>query len=117
MTWTPPAAGAASKIALKLDISHHGGSKGKIECEVADSGSLTLSAAMMTRLLDLGAAGFPTVEVTRQATTHALATSGRVELMISSQVERPVTVPGVRSCTEDENCVAPETCQSDLTCG
>lgn len=116
VTWTPPTGDAASRVWLALDISHHGGSKGKIECDTPDTGSLTLSAQLMTRLLDLGAAGFPTVIVTRQASTSALVTSGRVDLVIGSKVERPVTVPGVHSCTENTDCTPPQTCQPDLTC-
>ena len=116
LTWTPPASGATSRLHLKLDISHHGGSKGKIECDTADDGTLTLSAPMITQLLDLGAAGFPTIELTRVATGDALTTAGRVDLSVLSSVERPVTVPGIISCDGDEDCTAPATCQSDLTC-
>jgi hypothetical protein len=117
LTWTPPTGGGATEIFLKLDISHHGGSKGKIECTTADDGALTLSAAMVTELLDLGAAGFPTVILERRAVGSALTTAGRVDLMIGSEIERPVTVPGVISCDGDEDCTPPATCQSDLTCG
>jgi hypothetical protein len=116
ITWTAPAGDAATRVWLALDISHHGGSKGKIECDAPDTGALTLSAQIMTRLLDLGAAGFPTVIVIRQATTSSLVTSGRVDLVVSSKIERPVTVPGITSCTEDEQCTPPQTCQADLTC-
>lgn len=116
VTWTPPIGGASSRVGVHLDISHHGGTKGKIECDVPDTGTLTLSAQLVTRLLDLGAAGFPSIEVTRRATSSALVTSGRVDLIIASTVERPVSVPGVSSCTEDEDCTPPATCQSDLTC-
>jgi hypothetical protein len=116
LTWTAPSGDAPSRVALQLDISHHGGSKGKIECDAPDTGNLTLSAQLITRLLDLGAAGFPTVIVTRQATTSALVTSGRVDLVIGSRVERPVSVPGIMSCVDDDGCTPPQTCQSDLTC-
>lgn len=116
LTWTAPVGGGSSRVWLQLDISHHGGSKGKIECDAPDTGTLTLSAAIMTRLLDLGAAGFPTVILVREATSSALVTSGRVDLVVSSKVERPVTVPGITSCTEDMDCPSPQTCQSDLTC-
>lgn len=116
LTWTPPAAGATSRVTVALDISHHGGSKGKIECDAPDTGSLSLSAAIMTRLLDLGAAGFPTIIITRQGTSSALVTSGRVDLVLQSRIERPVSVPGITSCTEDEQCPMGQTCQPDLTC-
>ena len=116
LTWSPPVGGGASRVWLQLDISHHGGSKGKIECDAPDTGSLTMSAMLMTRLLDLGAAGFPTVIVTRKATSSTLVTAGRVDLVLSSKVEQPVTVPGIQSCTEDTDCTPPQTCQNDLTC-
>jgi len=116
LTWTPAAAGASSRITVALDISHHGGSKGKIECDAPDTGSLTLTAAIMTRLLDLGAAGFPTIIVTRQGVSSALVTSGRVDLVLQSRVERAVTVPGITSCTDDDQCPMGQTCQPDLTC-
>lgn len=115
LTWTAPTAGV-SRIHLKLDISHHGGSKGKIVCDTADDGALTLSAPMITQLLDLGAAGFPTIELTRVSTSNALITAGRVDLSVTSAIERAVTVPGIISCTDDSECTAPATCQSDLTC-
>lgn len=111
--WT---AEANSKIHVKLDISHHGGSKGKIECDADDSGSLTISAAMVHGLLQLGAAGYPTIIVTRSATGHVAVASGHVDLIASSQVEEPIAVPGVTSCTDDTQCTAPQTCQDDLTC-
>ena len=116
LTWTPPTGGGASRLWLQLDISHHGGSKGKIECDAPDTGTLTLSASIMTRLLDLGAAGFPTVILVRESTSSALVTSGRVDLVLASKVERPVSVPGVISCTDDDQCPMGQTCQSDLTC-
>ncbi|MBK9036548.1 MAG: hypothetical protein IPL61_35750 [Myxococcales bacterium] len=114
--WTAPASGATSRIAVKLDISHHGGLKGKIVCDTADDGALTLGGAMITQLLDLGAAGFPTIELTRTISGSGLTTAGRVDLTISSAIERAVTVPGITSCTGDEDCTPPATCQSDLTC-
>lgn len=115
LSWTAPA-GDSSRIAVKLDISHHGGSKGKIECEVDDTGSLAVSAALVDKLLALGAAGYPTIIVTREVRGHASIASGHADLIVSSEVEAPITVPGVTSCTEDTDCPAPMTCQADLTC-
>lgn len=112
--WT---AGASdSQIHVALDISHHGGSRGKIECDVADSGALTLSSAMVDRLLSLGAAGFPTIIVTRSAAGHAAVADGHVDLIASSQLEVSIRVPGVQSCVDDKQCTPPATCQDDLTC-
>ena len=116
LTW---AAGPepSAVIAVKLDISHHGGTRGKIECRTTDDGALSIAGPLVTGLLDLGAAGFPTIIVERTITGSTVIGAGRVDLELRSQVERPVTVPGVESCKGDGDCTPPETCRDDLTCG
>jgi hypothetical protein len=126
LTWEAAGANATSQVHLKLDISHHGGSKGMIECDTADDGELTISGALMTELIGLGVAGFPTVELTRVSTASASTAEGRVELKVSAFAGQSVTVAGFDSCNattcddpEDPNCVpCPDglECQSDLTC-
>jgi hypothetical protein len=115
--WTPPDSSGASRVLVSLDISHHGGTKGKIECDVADSGSLDIPASLISRLLALGVAGFPTIVVTRESRGTATLALGDVELVVYSRIERSVEVPGVLSCTDDAECESPATCQPDLTCG
>lgn len=116
LSWTAPAASISSTIHVQLDISHHGGSKGKIECDTADSGSLSVASALVDQLIGLGVAGYPTIIVTRAATGHAAVATGHVDLVVASEVEVPIVVPGVHSCTADDECTAPATCQDDLTC-
>ncbi len=116
ISWTAPGKTDISKIYVKLDISHHGGTKGMIECEADDTGSLEIPSALVTKLLDLGVAGFPTIIVTRKATGSTTIAQGRVDLVISSSIEHPVEIPGLTSCTANENCPMGQTCQPDLTC-
>ncbi|MBL8620928.1 MAG: hypothetical protein JNK64_06475 [Myxococcales bacterium] len=116
VTWTPPASGATSRILVKVEISHHGGFRGQVECDTADDGSLTLGGPLLTQLLDLGVAGFPTIETERKVVSSGLTTAGRVELTVSSAIAQAVTIPGVISCTDDTECTPPATCQDDLTC-
>ncbi len=115
LTWTKGTTGNA-KVHVKLDISHHGGTKGQIECDADDSGALTVTAPLITTLLGLGAAGYPTVIVTRHALGSTVISAGRVDLDVSSIVEQAVTVEGLTSCTEDTDCASGQTCQSDLSC-
>lgn len=115
LTWTKGGLSDA-KIHVKLDISHHGGTKGQIECDTDDSGSLTISAALVGKLLDLGVAGFPSVIVTRHTIGSTVISPGLVELEIASLVEQFVAVDGLTSCTEDTQCADGQTCQDDLTC-
>jgi hypothetical protein len=117
LSWTAPGAGADTRLLVKLDISHHGGTRGKIDCAAPDSGALAIDAALITQLLDLGAAGFPTIVLSRTAVGSAVIASGRVELRLASEREVPVEVPGIESCNDDDDCTPPETCQDDLTCG
>lgn len=116
LSWTPPGKPELSTIHVKLDISHHGGTKGMIECDAPDTGSLTLPAALVTELLNLGVAGFPTIIVSRSAKGSVTIAPGRVDLTVSSTVERSVQIPGVTSCTADTDCLQGQTCQNDLTC-
>ncbi|HZF50632.1 MAG TPA: hypothetical protein VE093_18365 [Polyangiaceae bacterium] len=116
LTWTPPGKAGTTTIHVKLDISHHGGTKGLIECDTEDTGSLELSAAILTELVNLGVAGFPTISVMRRAVGSTTIAPGRVELVVASDVERPVQIPGLTSCTDDTQCPSGQTCQQDLTC-
>lgn len=113
--WAPAGAGD-STIAVKLDISHHAGTKGMIECETEDTGSLAIPAALVSELLDLGVAGYPTIIVTRASTGSTTTAAGRVDLVVSSQVERPVAIEGLVSCTDDTACPDGQTCGADLKC-
>ena len=117
LSWTPGQAQVGAKIHVKLDISHHGGTKGMIECDADDTGSLQIGAGLVTDLLNLGTAGYPTIVVTRSAPTGtAVIAPGRVELLVSSTVEHAVQVAGVVSCSDSSQCPAGKTCQADLTC-
>jgi hypothetical protein len=115
MTWQPAADPDASAVRVKLDISHHGGTKGMIECETRDTGSLSIDAGLVQELVDLGVAGFPTVILTRRAVSSASTSAGRVDLVVYSDLELSIGVPGVVSCTDHEDC-ASGTCLPDLTC-
>jgi len=114
--WNAPGKTGISRVHVKLDISHHGGSKGMITCDVEDSGALELSASITGQLKALGVAGFPTIAVTRRAVGSTTISVGRVELAVCSEVEREVKIPGLVSCNKPEDCPKGQTCQADLTC-
>jgi hypothetical protein len=114
--WTPPGKTGISTVHVKLDISHHGGSKGMITCDVEDNGSLELSASITGQLKALGVAGFPTIVLSRRAVGSTTISVGRVELAVCSEVEKEVKIPGLVSCNKPEDCPKGQTCQADLTC-
>jgi hypothetical protein len=118
LTWKAPTQATGTRILVKLDISHHGGSKGKIECDLDDDGSFTVPAKLVDALAALGVAGFPSVSITRSAVTSALTARGRIDLRLFSYLDRPIEIPGVISCTGgDTECPTGKSCRSDKTCG
>ena len=116
LAWKAPTKPELSRLGVKLDISHHGGTKGVIECDVPDTGSLEIAAPLATRLLALGVAGFPTIKVTRSSTGRASTPRGSVELQVVEEVERAVQIDGLVSCSGPSDCPTGKTCQADLSC-
>lgn len=116
LTWKPPARSDIGRIEITMDLSHHGGSKGKLECDVADTGALDIPAGQITALMEFGIAGYPTVVVSRVASGGATTRLGRATLRVVASVERAVEIEGLRSCTSNEQCPAGMTCQVDLKC-
>jgi len=117
LTWVAAAQPTRSAIQVSLDISHHGGTSGKIECVSEDSGRLELPALLLDVLKALGVSGFPTIVVTRSARAVTGMDVGQIELVLRSRVEREVTIPGLVSCEDDLDCPDEQTCLPDLRCG
>lgn len=117
LDWDPAADPKSSQVHVKIDLSHHGGLKGLIECDLDDTGSLTISQELISELIGLGVAGYPSVVLTRSTEDIAQLDHGRVRLEVSALVERYLTTPGVESCTTNEDCAEGKTCRSsDSTC-
>lgn len=117
LQWTPPSAEAAgnSTVSARFDISHHGGIKGVIACESPDNGSLTVPATLVNQLKALGISGFPTVDVSRHSASPVRSDMS-LELRIESMATRAISIPGLVSCSGDEDCPNGQTCQQDLKC-
>ena len=116
LRWTPPAAGEATVVQVALDLSVHGGTKGKIECEVPDTGSLVIDGALVTRLIALGTAGFPSVVLARSSTTFLALPTGQIKLSLMSEAQRAIRMPGQISCEQDSDCPSGQVCQGNLLC-
>jgi hypothetical protein len=104
VSWTASTKNKSARIHLKLDIAHHGGIAANIECDVADTGSTTIPAALINQLMDRGLAGFPTLALTRQTADSINLAPGCVEFRVVSEEARDIEVEGVVSCTQDEPC-------------
>ena len=114
LSWKAPAQTGVSRVDIHLDIAHHGGKKGEINCDVPDTGSFEIPAALTSKLISLGLAGFPTINVKRFSKASSPTEPG-VLLQIEADIEREVDT-GVVSCTDSSMCPPGQTCQVDLTC-
>lgn len=112
--WTAPGDPSLSKVHAMVDISHHGGTKGKIECEGADDGSLEIAAALVDQLKALGVSGYPKIDVTRKS--MGTNPEVKVDFILESKVTKSLSIPGLISCSGDEECPNGQTCQADMQC-
>jgi hypothetical protein len=127
ITWTASAKNKSARIHIKLDIAHHGGIASRIDCDVADTGSTIISAALVTKLMDQGVAGLPGISLTRQTVDSTSVGPACVDFVVASSEERRVEVEGVVSCNTTEPtcppdekdclaCPAGKKCQGDFQC-
>lgn len=117
VTWTP-ATEPSGRVRLLLDLAHHGGIAASLECDgLEDDGRFEIPANLVTRLMDIGLAGFPTLTVSRRAASSTDIAPGCVDFSVVSEVVLPVAIDGLTSCVDDEECPSGQTCQADLTCG
>jgi hypothetical protein len=114
--WTPPVNASYDRVVISLDIGHHGGIAARIECDVADSGSATISSTLINKLLDKGTAGFPSINVKRRTVDSTTVGAGCADFVVASPVEAIVEVDGVVSCNGDTPCPGGKVCGRDFKC-
>lgn len=115
--WATNPSDPAVRVELELNIANHGGTPGKVDCTVDDTGRFEVPAALVTALLDSGFSGFPSLTVARAGVSSTDTDLGCVELRVESQQILPVSIPGLTSCSDNTDCQPPQTCQADLRCG
>lgn len=116
LSWTAATIADNSRIEIRVDISHHGGQRGEIVCDAADTGSFEIPAELVTALIDLGVAGFPSLTVDRLAFGSTTIGVGRTNLKVTSIEERMIEIPGLVSCTNDTECPEGQSCQDNFSC-
>ena len=117
LTWTAAGEPNLATININLNIAQHGGTPGWIECEVADSGSFEIPLILSDQLLNSGFSGWPSVALTRRSVDSFTSDVGCIELSVQSRAVRRIDIPGLISCSGDEDCPDGQHCQVDLTCG
>lgn len=117
LEWVPAGPTGKSRIEVRLDISHHGGQKGEIVCDIEDIGSFNVPASLVTQLLNLGIAGYPVIEIMRVAIGTVVTSPGRVLLKMQTIESRQVQIPGLVSCSNDSDCPSGQACLDSFMCG
>jgi hypothetical protein len=100
--WEKPKVAGISTISIRINISYHGGTKGEIQCEGADDGELTVPAALLDKLKTYGIAGWPVADITRKSVVTS--ESAKVKIITETTFTQGLTIPGVVSCNENEEC-------------
>jgi hypothetical protein len=112
VAWAPPGKAGPQRVRVELNLNHHGGTPSWVACDVPDTGSYDIPAALVTELRGLEVTGFPTIIVNRQTADSAAVASGCVELAVSSEIELNVKIPGQHDCKIDDDCPAGRKCDS-----
>jgi hypothetical protein len=123
LTWTPPVKAGPTRVHISFAINRHGSLDAAVECEVPDTGSFTLEAAVITELFKHGISGFPSVDLKRQSSDTVTVPTGCVEFNVAATVNREISIPGLISCSGEEpqpgqppECPPGQMCGDDLRC-
>jgi hypothetical protein len=116
VTWTPPGKMGPQRVLLNVGLNLHGSVDTWMVCDVPDTGSFTIDAALVGQLFKFGTSGFPRISVTRLSADSTTVKNGCVQFSVASEVERPLKVPGLESCNFDEECAMGKKCQQDRQC-
>ncbi len=112
--WDPDAAlGDNAYVHLNFSVNRHAVTTGWIECVVPDTGAYTIPATLVTQLIDLGLSGWPEVHISRRSDASTTIDSGCVDLVVVSQVKVEIDIPGLVSCSGDDECPDGQSCSPD----
>jgi hypothetical protein len=104
LKWTAGSSSVGASVNIGLNISKHGGSVGYLECNVSDTGSLTIPAEQITALMNLGVSGFPQLTATRSTRSVATVSSGVVEFEVKALANPNLQIQGYCSCDNNSDC-------------
>lgn len=104
------------EVHVKLTVNAHGSTSAWVECIFEDTGSAEIPADLVTGVIAAGLSGFPRAIVSRRTMDSVAIDGGCVDFKVSSELTIAVEVPGLVSCSGDEECPDGQTCDDLLTC-
>lgn len=108
VTWA--SSGTDARLHLELSVDQHGLTPVKLVCDGPDTGSLTVSAALMTEFLSYPISGYPVADYSLHTTDSVDIEPGCVEFEVRSHVQTPLNIDGHTPCDADADCPMGQTC-------
>jgi hypothetical protein len=117
ITWTPDTSAEFATIRLRLNIDQHGNSPVELVCELKDTGSATIPASLIDKLLGFGVTGFPSGHVNRHTLDSTTVGPGCVRFEVFSHVLGDLQVADHIPCDAATPCPMGMTCDEMIgTC-
>jgi hypothetical protein len=108
--WQNGEPAARTGVTVELSVDQHGLSPLTLACEFEDTGTASIPASVIDRLLDSGVSGFPNGRIFRRTADRVLLEHGCVDLLVGSPLAADVTVAGVVPCRKVADCPMGQTC-------
>jgi hypothetical protein len=114
LEWPAPTASVATTVLAELTIDQHGITPLSLSCELEDTGTATIPAAIVDRLIASGVTGFPNGRLTRRTADHVDLAIGCVDLVVGSPLAASVSISGFTPCDAPADCPSGQTCNIAL---
>ncbi len=114
LDWAALTTNVATTVLVELTIDQHGITPLSLSCEFEDTGSATVPAAIIDRLISSGVTGFPNGRITRRTADHVELEIGCVELVVGSPLAASVGVAGFTPCSAPSDCPMDKVCNLTL---
>jgi hypothetical protein len=110
ITWTPDTSAENATVRLRVNIDQHGNSPVELVCELKDTGSATIPALLIDKLLSFGVTGFPSGHVVRHTLDSTMVGPGCVRFEVFSHVLGDLQVANHIPCDAATPCPMGKTC-------
>ncbi|HJN78255.1 MAG TPA: hypothetical protein QGF58_30360 [Myxococcota bacterium] len=115
VTWDAPTTDEVhSQIEFFLNIDLHGISPSVMRCSFEDTGSATVSGAVIEALVDTGVTGFPSASLERRTVDKADAGEGCMDFQVSSKQSVDIDVVGFTPCVTNAECPEGQECNEEF---
>ena len=102
VSWTVPT--VPGRVAITFNIDQHGTSPLTMICELPDTGSASIPAALLGPMVDNGVSGYPSAWIRRRTADRVAISDGCTDLLVYSHRAVDMAVEGYTPCNGDLDC-------------